>query len=58
MCNFDNYSHEYKTRMILDLGKILLLPLLEARHEISDMTANSSLAMTQTTDTTILNKWM
>ena len=23
---FDNYSHEYKTRRILDLNKILLLP--------------------------------
>ena len=26
MYNFDNYSHEYKTRWILDLDKILLLP--------------------------------
>ena len=28
MCNFENFSHEYKTRRILDLDKILLVWLL------------------------------
>ena len=47
MCNFDNYSHEYKTRRILDLDKILLhvAQAKQAKHgSLVDRGANGSLA--------------